>query len=188
MVQDKFKRLKELFEFLGQDFRRADGTEEIARLQKRIAEIRAASTPLPVDANDPVRMNEMGAGGEAQPLGIRVTDTDGYSWTYDSAVLSAGRITAKRTLRDMRDATNLPKKVMRQAIASWSPPEWIELEVRVEVDTRQVYMTGQRWRMHVTYDGDSHEIGSIHTPYPRNLRLGRAALKVAQGAAKDQKP
>ncbi len=188
VVQDKFKRLKELFEFLGQDFRRADGTEEIARLRKRIAEIRAASTPLPVDANDPVRMNEMGAGGEAQPLGIRVTDTDGYSWTYDSAVLSAGRITAKRTLRDMRDATNLPKKVMRQAIASWSPPEWIELEVRVEVDTRQVYMTGQRWRMHVTYDGDSHEIGSIHTPYPRNLRLGRAALKVAQGAAKDQKP
>ena len=88
----------------------------------------------------------------------------------------------------MRDATNLPKKVMRQAIASWSPPEWIELEVRVEVDTRQVYMTGQRWRMHVTYDGDSHEVGSIHTPYSKNLRLEQAAAKIAEGAVQDKKP
>ncbi len=132
----------------------------------------------------------MGAGGEAQPLGIRVTDTDGYSWTYDSAVLSAGRITAKRTLRSMKDVAPPapPRDVVRQLIASWSPPEWIELEVRVEVETRQVYMTGLRWRMHVTYDGDSHEVGSIHTPYSRNLRLEQAASKVAEGAVQDKKP
>ncbi len=188
VVQDKFKRLKEPFEFLGQDFRRADGKEEIARLRKRIAEVRAASKLLPVDANDPVRMKEMRAGGETQSLRIRVTDTDGYSWTYDSAIYSADRITAKRTLRNMNDAPNVPRDVMRQAIASWSPPEWVELEVRVEGKSRQVYMTGLRWRMHVTYSGDDHQISSIHTPYSRNLRLERVAVKVAEGAAKDQIP
>lgn len=186
--QDKFRRLKEPFEYLGQDFRRADGKEEIARLKEKIKKIRAANKPLPVDASDPVRMKDMRAGGETQSLRIRVKDTDGYSWTYDSAILSGGRITAKRTLRDMRDSTNLPKKVMREAITSWSPPEWIELEVRVETETRQVYMTGLRWRMHVTYSGDDYQISSIHTPYSTNLRLERAAVKVAEGAAKDQKP
>ena len=188
VVQDRFKRLKEPFEYLGEKFRRSDGKEEIARLQKKIKELRAASKPLPVDTNDPIRMKEMRAGGETQSLGIRVTDKDGYSWTYDSAVLSAGRITAKRTLRSIKDLTGLPQDVMRQLIASWSPPEWVELEVRVEVDTRQVYITGLRWRLHVTYSGDDHRVKSIHTPYPKNLRLERAALKVAQGAAKDQKP
>ncbi len=188
VVQDKFKRLKKPFKYLGEKFGRADGEAEIARLKEKIKEVRATGKPLPVVEHDPIRVKEMRARGEAQPLGIRVTDKDGYSWTYDEAMLLNGRITAARTLRSMKDAPNLPRDVMRQAIASWSPPEWIELEVRVEGKSRQVYMTGLRWRMHVTYDGYSHEIGSIHTPYPKNLRLERAAVKVAQGAAKDQKP
>ena len=88
----------------------------------------------------------------------------------------------------MKDLSGLPQKVTRQLIASWSPPEWVELEVQVEVETRQVYMTGLRWRMHVTYSGDDYRVKRIHTPYSRNRRLERAAVKVAQGASKDQKP
>lgn len=188
VVQDKFKRLKKPFKYLGEKFGRADGEAEITRLKEKIKEVRAASKPLPVDANNPVWMKEMRASGKARSLNIRVTDKNGYSWTYDEAMLLNGRITAARTLRSMKDSPRLPRDVMRQAIASWSPPEWIELEVRVEGRSRQVYMTGLLWRMHVTYDGASHEIESLHTPYSRNLRLERAALKVAEGAAKDQKP
>ncbi|MFQ5619013.1 MAG: hypothetical protein ACE5FR_08570 [Rhodospirillales bacterium] len=188
VVQDKFKRLKEGFKFLGQDFRRPDAKKEITRLQKRIEELHAASNRLPVDSYDPVRMG-VPTGGEAQSLRIRVTDTDGYAWTYDTAVLSVGRITAKRTLRDIKDiGPHLPGDVRRQLVTSWSAPEWIELEVRVEGKSRQVYMTGLRWRLHVTYDGFLESVKRIHTPYSRNLRLERASLKVAEGAAKDQKP
>ncbi len=171
--QDKFKRLKEPFEYLGEKFRQPDAKEEIARLQKRIKEIRAAGKPLPVVASDPVRMNEMRASGKAQSLNIRVTDTDGYSWTYDTATLAGRRITARRTLRDMRDITDLPEMVARPLIASWSPPEWIELNLKLDVQTKSVHITGSRWRMHVTYSGDDYSVGSIHTPYARALTLTR---------------
>jgi hypothetical protein len=186
--QDKFKRLKEPFEYLGEKFRRPDAKEKIERLQKKIKELRAAGKALPVEAHDPVRMKEMGAGGKTQSLRIRVTTTDGYSFTYDSAMLSAGHITAKRTLRSIKDIPGLPRAVTRQLVTSWSAPEWVELEVRVEGKSKPVYMTGLRWRLHVTYDDDSHEVDSIHTPYSRNLRLEQAAAKVAEGAVQDKKP
>ncbi len=186
--QDKFKRLKDPFEYLGEKFRQPDAKEKIARLQKRIKELRAAGKRLPVEAHDPVRMKKMGAGGKTQSLRIRVTTTDGYSFTYDSAMLSAGRITAKRTLRSIKDIPGLPQAVTRQLVTSWSAPEWVELEVRVEDKSKPVYMTGLRWRLHVTYDGDNHQVDSIHTPYSRNLRLEQAASKVAEGAVQDKKP
>jgi len=194
MRQDRFKRLREPFEYLGQELRRADGTAEIVRLEKRIEELRAAAEPRPVDAYDPVRMKVMLADREVRALNIRVTDRSDYSWTYDIALVSDGRITAKRTLRSVNELNvELPLVIRRKLIASWSPPEWVELEAEVDVETRRVYLIGRIWNMKVTWSPGAFGMGEptiegIHTPYSRGLRLERAGFKVAEGAAKDQKP
>jgi len=170
---DKFKKLKEPFEH------DPGGKMEIARLEAKIKEIGASYKPPPVVANDPVGMDKMRASGKAQSLTIQVTDKDGYSWTYDTALMLNGRITASRTLRNVKDSPKMPPYMMRQAIASFSPPEWIELEVKLDVATRQVHMTGQRWRMHYDHQGNSltgggkRTVTGIHTPWPRDLRLIR---------------
>ncbi len=185
--QDKFRRLNEPFEFLGEDLRRADGKEEIARLQERLEELRAADNP-PVKVHDPVQMEEMRGSGDTQALRIRVTDNDGYSWTYDHAMFSGNRITASRTLRNMEDITNLPEDVTRQLIESWSPPEWIELDAGIEVESRKVYLSGLRWRLKVTYSGDDHRVKRIHTPYSVARVLKGASEQIASGAAEAARP
>lgn len=188
VVQDRFKRLKEPYKFRGEERRRPGAEVEIARLEDQIQTLREANKRLPVDAEDPIGMGEVPIRGQTQSLTIQVTDEDGFSWTYDKSLFSGGRITAKRTLRDIRDITSLPKIVIRQLITSWSPPEWIELEVAVESRTGQMYLSGRRWRLHATYDGEYYDVSRIHTPYARDLRLDRAETNVAQGAAADKAP
>jgi hypothetical protein len=90
-------------------------------------------------------------------------------------------------LRNLNDSPRLPEKVVRQAIASFSPPEWVELDVRVR-ETTEVSLHGQLWRMKVTYSGDDLTVKSVHTPWSRSLDLRRASTQVASGAAKEARP
>ena len=160
----------------------------IEHSEKQIEELTTANKILPVDQYDPVGLSgPKDETDSSQPLTIRVTDLEGYAFTYVSARLEAGRITAKRTLGDIRDIKGLPDDVVAQLIASWSPPEWIELEIKADPATKQVYITGIRWRLHVTYSSDSgHEVSRIHTPYESGLRLTQGDINVAEGAAEEE--
>lgn len=169
---EKPKQLDDPFVYVKKEFRNPAAKERLAVLENQLEELRTKSKPLPVDASDPIGMKKMRASGDAQPLIIRVTDKDGYSWTYDAALFSNGRITAKRTLRSIQDAKGMKyQDVARQLIASWSPPEWIELEVSIQHEPRKVSLSGHRWRMRWTADADDHRVKSIHTPYSRELLL-----------------
>ena len=57
-----------------------------------------------------------------------------------------------------------------QLVSEWSPPEWIEFEVSMSGEMR---ISGNRWRLNVTYDGESYRILNIHTPYARRYSLTR---------------
>jgi|GEM_PF-3182602 len=178
---DKFRKLEEPFEY------DLDSKKEIARLQKKVEEIKAVNKRPIIAQYDPVGTAEMRASGKAQSLTIQVTDKDGYSWTYDTALMLNDRIIASRTLRNMKDLpSRMPPYMMRQAITSFSPPEWIELEVKLDIATRQVHMTGQRWRMHYDHVGSSSLSGGkrtivkIHTPWSRDLRLERMAEQTGE--------
>ncbi len=187
--QDKFKRLAEPWAYKGEGYRDPGAEAKLEKLAAQIAELRAGSKPLPVDRHDPVGMTADKGEGEAARLKITVTDVKGYAFTYERASLTLGRITARRTLRDVRDIEGLPAEVVRQLVASWSPPEWIELEIRADPTTKQPYISGSRWRLHVTYSSDvGFEVKSIHTPYETALRLTQGKINVAEGAAEGEKP
>jgi len=186
VMQDRLKRLDEPFDYVGKDFRDPAAKERLNVLERRLEQLQENAKPLPVDLSDPIGMKKMRAGGRnARKLNILVREQEGYSWTYDEALLSDGQITAKRTLRSMQDVGNLPEDVLRQLITSWSPPEWVELEMRIQHEPRQVSLVGRRWRLKATYGGDSHRVKSIHTPYAKDLVLKRETVteQSAEGAS-----
>ncbi len=168
VLQDKFKQLKEPFEYDREVLRHPEDEAEIVRRIEKLKKLRA-----PVVEYDPIGMNESLASGKAQPLDIRVTNKSGYSFTYDEATLFDERIKASRTLRSLKDSPHLPVELMRQAITSFSPPEWVELDLKFEAETGIAYLSGQIWRMNVTHT--NLRIDSIHTPWARPLRLDRDA-------------
>ena len=65
---------------------------------------------------------------------VRLTITvtrgeDGSQYSYRNAYLDGLTIKADRTLTSEKDITGLPGSIISQLISSWSPPEWIELEI-----------------------------------------------------------
>ncbi len=183
--QKRFRRLAEPWVYEGEGSGHPDAAQAIADRQARIAELQA-SGKSPASEHDPVGMGEMLADtAGSQPLNVSVTQPNGFRYAYDEARITGGRVVARRTLRDRRDITSLPDKVVQQLIASWSPPEWIEIEIRVDPRTKELRLTGARWRLHVTYLSDDLSVDSIHTPYSSDLSLVRGDLNVAEGAAKD---
>jgi hypothetical protein len=50
----------------------------------------------------------------------------GRGWFAGNDPLGMSRA-ARRTLRDVRDIAELPQEIINELVASWSPPEWIEL-------------------------------------------------------------
>ena len=97
--------------------------ERIEALEKQIANIRAEIKPPPVMQQDPRRPQGEEAAAEGKPISIEVWDNKGHRYFYDEAAFDGRRITASRTLRDMRDITTLPQPLVSKLIASWSPPE-----------------------------------------------------------------
>lgn len=163
-TQEKFRRLEEPYKYLGEGLRDPEGSQEIARLEKKLKTIR-----LPVVEHDPIGMNKNLTSSGAIQLNIQVTRDDDYSWIYDRVMLIDNRITASRTLRSPQDSPHLPEKLMLDAISSFSPPEWVELEAGIDAETGEVELSGQVWRMQVTHS--DLKAKSIHSPWSRSLQL-----------------
>ncbi len=143
---------------------------------------------LPVDSNNPLKINTMAADG-ALPIIITVVRADGSEYIYRNAYLSGLMIKADRTLTDGRDITSLPQSVINQLISSWSPPEWIDLEIVHGRSPRDTHIKGHTWRLHVTYKSGIAGPGpvtKIANPYKeKQLHLTRdieSQYKKAQGA------
>jgi hypothetical protein len=170
--QERFKRLQEPFEYKGQDFASPKAQEETARLKQEIQELsRTKSTP-PVQAHDPAGFDEAQASARARAIRLSREDSaSGHTVVYDEAIFAGSKITARRTLTDVRELGGLPERVKQQLVARWSPPEWLELTLEQDEKTGDLWFEGQRWRLHVTYDGDTHEVERIHTPYSTPLKL-----------------
>jgi hypothetical protein len=170
--QKRFKSLKEPFIYNeGEYYAKPNARAEMSRLEKEIKELSRVKLKLPVQAHDPVGFKDAASSAKAQPIHLSLEDASGYKVVYDEANLSGDRIVARRTLRDLRDITNLPKPLVANLVRSWSPPEWVELTIERDVRTGEEVIEGKRWRLHVTWDRDGYLVDSIHTPYsvPRVL-------------------
>lgn len=168
--QERFRRLKEPWIYLGEQFGEENAKQRMATLEAEIAELsKEARKPL-VEQYDPIGFTE----APAQPVTVRVKEAGGYTYNYDEARFDGRRVLARRTLRDRRDITDLPAGVITQLIASWSPPEWIELETAIDPASGKTIVDGLWWRLHVTYSssfGMAGDVQSIHTPWNRPLTL-----------------
>ncbi|MFN3547007.1 MAG: hypothetical protein ACK4U0_05910 [Mesorhizobium sp.] len=161
--QERFRRLKEPWIYLGEQYGVAEAEQQIAQLEADIRKLEEQAVPL-VEQHDPIGFTQ----APAQPVTVTVEQADGYSYSYDEARYDGRRVLARRTLRDRRDITNLPGSVVSQLIASWSPPEWIELEASIDPASGATSVQGQRWRMHVTYSsffGEAGDVERVHTPW-----------------------
>ena len=75
--------------------------------------------------------------------------------------------------------------IIQQLIASWSPPEWIEIRVDYDVGTDRLRMHVDEFRLHVTYSkggpfGGSMEVKRIHSPYKNDTFNLRRAEELEQ--------
>jgi len=177
--QQKFKRLSEPYDYLGEKYIVPDGKAEISRLEKEIKQLQNPKQ-LPVQKYNPVGHAENQSSEENESIFIKVTDAGGYSFSYDQAVRSGMKITARRTIKKAREVLIVPPDVVDQLIKSWNPPEWLELELKDDSESGKLNLQGQRWRLYVTYDGDTHKVKSIHTPYSSKLVLNSSDINVPQ--------
>jgi hypothetical protein len=196
--QSRFRRLDEPWTFKGEQPLIADAEAQVAKLHTRIAELRrelsGADLP-PVLRDDPIGYDEAGTAG-ATPIRVTVTLTNGYTYTWDEANFDGRRVRGRRVLRSLRDNLNeeLPMAIREQLIASWSPPNWLDLTATIDPVTNELKLAGARWSLHVTWSrdmfGSSPEVVEIKDPYPNPLRMtlpGSASL-MAWGAADDATP
>ncbi|MEM9107028.1 MAG: hypothetical protein AAGC96_15335 [Pseudomonadota bacterium] len=197
--QEKFRRLDEAYEYVGQQLALDNAEEKIAALNGEIAQLeqeRIDAAPKPVNQHDPGGFEALSASGNAQPITVSVLRTDGYRYTYDEALFDGRRIAAKRTYRDIRDISNLklPMRVREQLVSgSWSPPGWLQLDTSFNAETGGLILDGGKWALKVTYSsfmGDPPDVSRIHTPWPSGRILERpgSGFEVAEGAAADFKP
>lgn len=170
VVQIKYKRLKPPHVYM-KELSRNFYKDKIAQLQRDIEERELHHQTLPIDQYDPLKTDS--AQKTSKPAKLEVSEPDGYQYAYENVSYDGKRISARRTLRDLRDISDgrLPKGVREQLISSWSPPEWIELQPRFLVRTKEVVLTGQKWRLHVTsrssglLNTGSFQVSSIQDPY-----------------------
>lgn len=192
--QEKYRRLKEPFEFLGKEYALDNAKEEMARLNKEIEELkveRDGGKLPPVNQYDPAGFGDIKDTKGAGPITVHVTRPDvGYSYTYDEAIFDGRRISAKRTYRDVKDIDpKIPERIRNQLINnSWNPPGWLDLEASIDVETGDMVLEGSKWALHVTYSGffgSPPDVDRIHSPHPwsRVLRKGGTVFDVAEGAA-----
>jgi hypothetical protein len=168
--QDRFRRKTDPWEYRGEETSGEGGPERVAELEQEIARLNDELTQGPRVQPAP-ELPEPTVDGRVRAIRVAYAREDGSMAVMEQARLAGNRITGNRTLDDLRDISDLPDRVISQLVNEWSPPEWIELEASVTEDGR-TEISGTRWRLHVTYSGDSLKVKSIHTPYarPRNLR------------------
>ncbi len=174
VIQKQFKRLPDEYEF-DRDASKKFTEDKIKPLQQRLRELeqKVVNRP-PIVAHDPLRLNDTeNLSKTQQPIEIEVMESGGHRYVFDSASFDGERLTARRTLRDVRDISDLPSWVISKLIASFSPPEWVELEARFDPRAKQIRLIGKEWRMHVTYSTTfgNRVVKRIHTPYSNPLVL-----------------
>ncbi len=171
VIQKKFKRLGPPFRY---DRTRSENMHksEIAALRERIAAAERALQLPPAKQHDPLQLKNK-PGGTSRAVEIEVWEASGRRYLYDEAAFDGKRLTASRTLRDVRDIFDLPDWVIKGLVDSWSPPEWIEFEAKFNPRDKSVSLEGLWWRLNVTYDPQYQDIKGIHTPYSKPLVLQR---------------
>lgn len=185
-VQTKYKRLKTPNVYM-KELSRNFYKDKIAQLQQDIDERQFQYEPLPVNQYDPLKTEN--SPKTSKPALLKVAEPEGYQYSYEDVSYDGKRISARRTLRDLRDISggHLPQGVQEQLISSWSPPEWIELQPRLLVRTKEVVLTGQKWRLHVTsrssglLNTGSYQVLSIQDPYIEaefTLTMAPAAVRL----------
>jgi hypothetical protein len=197
--QEKFRRLKGPFEYLGKEYSLDGAEKKIAGLETKIKALEAErdGTTLPaVKRFDPVGYGNMKSSDISRTITVHVHRRDGHSYTYDDAAFDGRRITARRTYKVIKDFDNerLPNIIKSMLINDgWNPPGWLELEASVDAETGDLLLEGLRWSLHVTYSsffGTDFEISSTHTPYsiPQVLKREGEAFEFAEGSAADLLP
>ncbi|WP_136657210.1 hypothetical protein [Nitratireductor sp. XY-223] len=197
--QETYRRLKEPYEFVGEEYALEDAEEKMAALEGEIAALekeRDGGNLLPRDKHDPVGFEEFLASGDGRPIKVTVTRPDGYSYTYDEALFDGRRIAAKRTYTDLMDLTNerLPDRIKKQLIDNgWNPPGWLDLDASIDAETGDLVLEGGKWSLKVTYSaffGDPPDVDRIHSPWSSGRLLSKegADYEVAEGAASDFVP
>jgi hypothetical protein len=197
--QRRFRRLGEPWVYEGERALNDNADDEIAALRRRIEALRSRQAGAhlpPAVRQDPVGFEANRDAPGAQPIRIEVRQPDGHRYTYDQVSFDGRRIAGRRTLRDVREINReLPEKIQRDLIASWSPPNWLDLEAGFDPATGAVELTGDVWSMHVTWSrgffgAGVPEVVSIETPYPIPVRFAEAgaSTRVALGAAEDALP
>lgn len=174
VIQKQFKRLPDQYEF-DRDASKKFTEDKIKPLEQQLEALqqKVVNRP-PIVAHDPLRLNDnQNLSKTQQPIEIEVIESGGHRYVFESASFDGERLTARRTLRDVRDISNLPGWVIAKLIASFSPPEWVELEARFDPRAKQIRLIGKEWRMHVTYATTfgNRVVKRIHTPYSNPLVL-----------------
>jgi hypothetical protein len=197
--QEKFRRLKEPFEYLGKEYALDGAEKKIAALEAKIKSLEAerdGKTLPSVKRYDPVGYGDMKSSDGSRTITVHVSRPDGHSFSYDDAAFDGRSITARRTYKVVKDFDNerLPKIIKSMLINDgWDPPGWLDLEASVDAETGDLLLEGLRWSLHVTYSsffGTDFEISSTHTPYsiPQVLKREGEAFEIAEGAAADLLP
>ena len=178
--QKRFRRLKgDEWVYRGEGFSPADQAA-IAKLEKtlrNLREERSHGPARPADRYDPVGLHAASAKG-AHPITVTVTQKDGHTYRWDAAAFDGTRIRGRKIMRQVWEfKPGLPDWVKRQAIASWSPPNWFSLTVTLDPVTGEPGLSGEYWSMWVTYT-DSGMMGGgtierIDRPNARKLELRR---------------
>lgn len=175
--QDRFRRLKDPWDYQGEGTSGSGTEEQIAALEQEILELAGTLEAAP-ETEGPPPLPEVTDDGSVRALFVSYERDDGSVAVMDEAVLAGGTIRGNRVLTDPRDIRDLPETVINQLVSSWSPPEWIEFDVSQGAGG-QVQIAGPVWRLHVTYSGMSYSVESIHTPYPTPHTLSRDGRRKA---------
>ncbi len=169
--QKRFRRKTEPWEYRGEQVGREGGAERISALEQEISQLNSQLTSGPRVQPAP-ELPDPTDDGRVQSIRVAYAREDGSLAVMEQARLAGSTITANRTIDDLRDISDLPDSVIGQLVSDWSPPEWIDFEV-VSSDDGSLQISGSRYRLHVTYSGDTYKIKSIHTPYARPRTLTR---------------
>lgn len=195
--QRRFRRLGAPWEYQGEEYLMADAEAKIAEIDDQIGALESekmgAELP-PVERHDPIGWNEALEVG-ARPITIETVQQEPdcrYGWddaSFDGRMIRARRV--HREICSMKE--DLPQVVKEQLLASWSPPAWLELQVRRDPSTAELSMEGSYWGLHVTYSGGlfgDNSVESIHTPYstPIVMRKPGTKMNVAFGASDEMTP
>lgn len=174
--QERFRRLKDPWEYLGESTGADDSKATVAALSEVRAALMATLDPVANFERAPA-LPDAGAEGVAD-LTIYYS-SKGHIDLIDAARFDGVAIKGREALQHFEDYAPLPESVIRQLIENYLPENWFEMRPELDTATREWTMQGKYWSQHVTYGGDDLKVKSIHSPYFDRLDLHRVGGKKA---------